>query len=185
MSDTRHPGLITPDNAPRLADLDDDSTPYPAQLTITCDFCPGEHTADYLVPAESTSTERFEIARKHLRTIGWSCDESGDFCPGCAMRPVLAEIQAERMRQIAKWGVQHRKDGTGAESDSRKASLAKSLCRRAEEFDGGATWRQVLVEEFFEAVAEADPAALRAELVQVAAVAAAWIEDIDSRTAGA
>ncbi|MEY9934267.1 hypothetical protein ABH926_008932 [Catenulispora sp. GP43] len=39
----------------------------------------------------------------------------------------------------------------------------------------------MLLEEVYEALAEVDPAALRAELVQVAAVAAAWVEDIDSR----
>lgn len=42
----------------------------------------------------------------------------------------------------------------------------------------------MLLEEVFEAMAEDGPSALRTELVQVAvvaAVAAAWIEDIDSR----
>lgn len=180
MSDTRHPGLITPDNAPRLADLDDDSTPYPAQLTITCDDCPGEHTADYLVPAKSTSAEWFEIAREHLRTIGWTCDENGDFCPGCAMKPVLAEIQAERMRQLTKWGVQHREDGTGGPVMRDEAEAMKYRCQYLAEH-GGADWRAVLLEEVYEALAEADPAALRAELVQVGAVCTAWIEDIDSR----
>jgi len=183
MTDTRHPGLITPDNAPRLTDLNDDSTPYPAQLTITCDFCPGEHTADYLVPAESTSTERFEIAREHLRTIGWSCDENGDFCPGCAMRPVLAEIQAEWMRQIAKWGVQHRKDGSDPFTYRAIAARSRQNFLDAEA-NGGATWRQALNGPFFEAISETDPAPLRKALVELAAVACAWIEDIDSRTAG-
>ncbi len=83
MTDIRHPGLITPGNAPRLADLDDDTTPYPAQITITCDGCPVIDTADYLVAAESTSAERFEIARQYLRGAGWVCDENGDSCPDC------------------------------------------------------------------------------------------------------
>jgi hypothetical protein len=37
------------------------------------------------------------------------------------------------------------------------------------------------LEEVFEAFAESSPDALRKELTQVAAVAVAWIEDIDSR----
>lgn len=185
MTDTRHPGLITPDNAPRLADLDDDTTPYPAQLTITCDGCPTLSTEDYLVPADSTSSERFEIAREHLRgTLGWSCTDNGDYCPGCSMVPVLAEVQAERMRQIAKWGVQRRADGTPSGSATFNVEAAKRHCQRMEAA-GGAHWAAVLSEEFFEAMAESDLANLRAELVQVAAVCVAWVEDIDSRTAGA
>lgn len=183
MTDTRQPGLITPGNAPRLADLNDDTTPYPAQLTITCDGCPVVNTADYLVPADSTKAERFEIARKHLRTLGWSCTETGDWCPGCVMLPVLEDVQAERMRQITKWGVQHREDDTGGEIGywAAQAEFAREACQAAES-RGGAPWRMVLAEEFYEALAESDPAALRAELVQIAAVCVAWVEDIDSRT---
>ena len=89
MTDTRQPGLITPDNAPRLADLNDDTSPYPSQITITCDGCPGWVTADYLVPADSTKTERFEIARDHLRNhLDWTCDENGDYCLNCTKAEV-------------------------------------------------------------------------------------------------
>lgn len=41
----------------------------------------------------------------------------------------------------------------------------------------------MLLEEVAEAFAESDDARLRAELVQVAAVAQAWIESIDRRSA--
>jgi hypothetical protein len=44
-------------------------------------------------------------------------------------------------------------------------------------------WVDILEEEVAEAAAESDPAKLRAELVQVAAVAVAWIEAIDRRAA--
>lgn len=84
MTDTRHPGLITPDNAPCLSDLNDDTSPYPTQITIFCDNCGVENTADYLVTADSTSAERLDIARDHMRTqLGWTCDENGDHCPAC------------------------------------------------------------------------------------------------------
>lgn len=46
---------------------------------------------------------------------------------------------------------------------------------------GVLAWRDVLLEEVHEALAESDQDRLRAELLQVAAVCAAWISDIDSR----
>lgn len=94
---------------------------------------------------------------------------------------VLGEVLNERRRQLAKWGVQHRPDGTPAGAATYNAQLSKAACQRAEA-NGGATWDQVLSEEFFEAMAESDPQALRTELLQVAAVCVAWAEDIDSRT---
>jgi hypothetical protein len=231
-------GLITPDNAPRLADLNDDTAPYPCQITITCDGCPGYCTADFLVPADSTKAERFEIARDHMRTrLGWFCNEAGDYCPNCVKartaaayetetdhpecpncgngcgghapetyhvdcgenvadctcpnRPapagrslILGEINAERFRQIAKFGEQHREDGTDPDFRN-SADRAREACEIFQGRSGDAPWRLVLTEEFFEALAETDPGALRTELVQVAAVCVAWIEDIDSRLVGA
>jgi hypothetical protein len=47
--------------------------------------------------------------------------------------------------------------------------------------DGRVTWRHILTEEVYEAFAESDPTKLRAELVQVAAVAVQWIQAIDRR----
>ncbi|HYF53037.1 MAG TPA: hypothetical protein VEA41_02135 [Salinarimonas sp.] len=43
------------------------------------------------------------------------------------------------------------------------------------------TYSQILAEEVAEALAESDPMLLRAELVQVAAVAVQWVEAIDRR----
>lgn len=98
------------------------------------------------------------------------------------IRAVLDDIAAERARQIAKWGVQHRADGTGGFGREDAAAGAKQACQAAEKHTpGGASWRLVLAEEVAEAFAETDVAKLRAELVQIAAVACAWVEDIDSR----
>jgi hypothetical protein len=69
---------------PRLADLDDDTAPHPAQICIFCDDCGTKHTADYLMAAEFTPAQRHEVARAYLRTIGWSCTEAGDYCSTCA-----------------------------------------------------------------------------------------------------
>lgn len=102
----------------------------------------------------------------------------GLFHATIAVRHVLAE----RITQLAKWGVQHRADDTGGATLRAEADQAKRTCQAAERFvKGGAGWRLVLAEEVAEAFAETDRARLRAELIQVAAVAIAWVEDLDTR----
>jgi hypothetical protein len=95
---------------------------------------------------------------------------------------VLDEVLEERERQHKKWGEQNHHDGTGrnGSTDREMADVSRRLCQSAAAA-GLLTWRHVLDEEFREAMAEPDPAKLRAELVQVAAVAVAWIEAIDRR----
>lgn len=93
---------------------------------------------------------------------------------------ILAEVQAERGRQDARWGEQNHNDGTGSLTQVIEADKAREGCKAA--FGrGDGTWMHVLIEEVFEAFAEEDPVKLRAELVQVSAVAAAWIAAIDRR----
>ena len=94
---------------------------------------------------------------------------------------VLGCVAAERRRQNEKWGVQHHPDGTN-EANKVLADQAREICEQ-EAARGRCTWRLILGEEFFEAMAETDPEKLRKELVHVAAVAVSWIEDIDSREA--
>jgi hypothetical protein len=97
---------------------------------------------------------------------------------------VLNDVMVERRRQIAKWGVQHRDDDTGGGTLRIAADRARAVCQAEEKHvPGGAGWRAVLGEEVAEAFAESDEAALEKELVQVAAVAVAWIEDLRSRRA--
>lgn len=96
---------------------------------------------------------------------------------------VLADITTEREAQHTIWGVQHHMpDGTGPQWTS-LAETARGECEHASEA-ARLSWRHVLVEEVAEALAENDPARLRHELVQVAAVAVQWIQAIDHRTAG-
>lgn len=111
---------------------------------------------------------------------------------------VLAEVAAERQRQDAKWGEQNHPDGTGVswpemvipafgwsstlQPAHQAAHLARKTCQRAAK-DGRCTWLAIALEEVAEAFAETDPARLRAELIQVAAVAVAWVEAIDRREA--
>jgi hypothetical protein len=97
--------------------------------------------------------------------------------PGLARH--MAEVDAERQRQLAKWGDQQHPNGTGiTEAQQELADHARTACQQAFA-EGRGSWAHVLMEEVREAFAEKDPAALRAELVQCAAVIQAWIHDLD------
>ncbi len=109
-----------------------------------------------------------------------------------ATEAVLAHVLDELRRQDVKWGEQNHSDGTGPDirwqpgiqSTATAAVLADEFRRRCQANSPGEdTWRDILLEEVAEALAENDPAKLRAELVQVAAVAVQWIEAIDRRRA--
>lgn len=54
---------------------------FPAQISVYCDTCYDTVTHDYIVTEEMSRTERWELARVHLRKHGWMCDEFGDWCP--------------------------------------------------------------------------------------------------------
>jgi hypothetical protein len=89
----------------------------------------------------------------------------------------VTDIGTERARQRAKWGGDH---GWGSGDCS-----APTVADRADRTDTANLLRMaVLTEEVGEvarAVMERDRDGLRAELVQVAAVAVAWIEGIDAK----
>jgi hypothetical protein len=90
-------------------------------------------------------------------------------------------VDTERQAQLAKWGDQHHPDGTGISDAQRKlADDARAVCQQVFA-EGKGDWAHILMEEIREAFAESDPAKLRAELIQSAAVIAAWITDLDSR----
>lgn len=90
---------------------------------------------------------------------------------------ILNQIRDERIRQDLKWGQQNHPNGT----TSLYEGMAKLSRQIADDFaeSGELTWLDILREEFYEAISEEDTAKLRAELIQVAAVATAWIEAID------
>jgi hypothetical protein len=98
------------------------------------------------------------------------------------LRAIAEDIDAERQAQLAKWGDQHHPDGTGSLYHIDQADRVRARVNQATA-EGKQTWANVLAEEVAETFAESDPAKLRAELIQVAAVCAAWIADIDSRVA--
>lgn len=105
---------------------------------------------------------------------------------GYAAARVLTDVLHERARQDAKWGEQNHPDGTGPleaiDHIGVTAEHARKLCDQ-EHRAGRGTWAHIAVEELAEALEAADPADLRTELVQTAAVLVAWIEAIDRRAA--
>lgn len=98
----------------------------------------------------------------------------------CDHSTILKEIAAERARQDTKWGEQNHPDGTGGIGRTMDAQSARQECQR-QFAEGDGNWLVILEEEIAEAFAETGPTKLRHELVQVAAVAVAWIEAIDRR----
>lgn len=103
-------------------------------------------------------------------------------------KQVLDEIWEERQRQDEKFGVQHRETEMRTDRLYRilRAHDPLTVARAEYEFEvkqNRVSWMTVLAEEFLEAIIETTPPvdrkALRAELIQVAAVAVAWIEDLD------
>lgn len=102
-----------------------------------------------------------------------------------AVEDILTEVGHERASQYETWG---------AQTHASSYCAAYRLCYRGEAQrwreindarikEGRLTWDGILLEEVFEALAEGDDALRRAELIQVAAVAVAEIEEIDRRNA--
>jgi hypothetical protein len=103
------------------------------------------------------------------------------------MLKVLNEIEDERDRQDEKWGEQNHPDRDPLENHHVETGLYAFRAQRWKDINadradkGRIGWDGILLEEVYEAISEVDPAKLRAELIQVAAVAAAWVDAIDRR----
>lgn len=109
-----------------------------------------------------------------------------------SMIDVLADVRNERMNQIARYGPQNDlEDGSGPSTrwlgpyTGDSAWDAEEILRQDyedyEEETGVVTWTHLLREEVAEALQESDLTRLRAELIQVAAVAVSWAESLDYR----
>ncbi|MGN9842063.1 NUDIX hydrolase [Nonomuraea sp. H19] len=99
--------------------------------------------------------------------------------PG-SLAKVLADVAAERAAQDARWGMQVLPDGTGGDGTAADSDLARHETDTVAR-SGALTWRHILAEEVLEAFAETDRDRLRAELIQVAAVAVKWAQALDRR----
>jgi hypothetical protein len=110
-----------------------------------------------------------------------------------ATQPVLNEVLAERVRQDEKWGEQNwpsfYEDAYELHPSFRAAYYRVPMEDAAKFFTETrfkarrGSYADIFVEEVAEAIGAPDEAHLREELVQVAAVAVAWIEAIDRRKA--
>ena len=95
---------------------------------------------------------------------------------------VLTEVLMERHAQFARWGEQNYPDGTGPYELSGRWSFNPEVQKvriAARVRRGWLGWSDILADEVAAAFVEEDQKLLRSELVQVAAVAVAWIEKID------
>lgn len=90
-------------------------------------------------------------------------------------------IDTERQAQLKQWGDQEHEDGTGRPGDRENADRYRAICKANGPLQDN--WRDIFLEEAHEAVAETDLDKLEEELVQTAAVLAAWIYDIQRRRA--
>lgn len=106
--------------------------------------------------------------------------QDGDAGVPGSLERVLADVAAERVAQDVRFGMQVLPDGTGGEDAGAESEVARRSTDEAADL-GALTWRHVLAEEVLEAFAESDPRRLRAELIQVAAVAVKWTQALDRR----
>lgn len=113
----------------------------------------------------------------------------------CQTVDVLSDVRAERARQFAKYGDNsYLEDGTGPDvpwlgpfTGAGALDIEQAL---REDYglykavNGEPSWLNLVREEMAEAFKEVDPTNLRAELIQVAALAVSWVEKIDARKEG-
>lgn len=110
----------------------------------------------------------------------------------CQTHIVLEEVKAERARQFRRYGTNDDlQDGTGPFTRWLKPftgapalQVERQLRSEYEDYEetyGAPTWARLVREEIAEAFAESDLVRLRAELVQVAALAVSWVETLDTR----
>lgn len=94
------------------------------------------------------------------------------------VRGVLREVDEEMDRSTEKHGDQRHLPLGGSVGFTQAATVRRAITDRKTE-KGTVTWADILYEEVMEALAEEDPIAMRAELVQVSSVAAKMVEVID------
>jgi hypothetical protein len=92
----------------------------------------------------------------------------------------VEKVDVERQNQLLQWGDQSHPDGTGIADDVWRAAQARNLCNSLIN-RGQVTWRDIMHEEACEVIAERDQNKLERELIQLAAVCAAWYYDIQRR----
>lgn len=102
---------------------------------------------------------------------------------------IVDEVLNERRKQENKWGVQDHPSVRESKTGHGRCGLhgmvseetAKQLCEYNSK-RGTLAWGHIAVEELAEAISAPGDMSRREELVQLAAVIVAWIENIDRNT---
>lgn len=108
--------------------------------------------------------------------------------PAAPRMLIMGRILAERERQIQKFGIQHLKDtleSTYFWQNEKEFYQNHNDAITKDPTFGEHTWEMILMEELAEALSEKDLENKERELIQCAAVIVNWLEDIESRKAGA
>lgn len=95
---------------------------------------------------------------------------------GPATARVLAEVAKERRRQNAKFPGQSVPSGSNPHAFEALMVQHRDACEQAAK-DGTLTWRHILLEEVYEALAATTDEDFEEEMTQVAAVATFAVED--------
>ncbi|WP_328425975.1 hypothetical protein [Streptomyces sp. NBC_00443] len=98
------------------------------------------------------------------------------------MRSFAEDVDAERQRQLEKFGDQRHPVLLGPNNQLLFEKLAEGL-RETNEDPLQRCWMTILLEEAYEAGAERDLAKFREEIIQVAAVCQAIVTDLDRQGA--
>ncbi|MEU7894042.1 2'-5' RNA ligase family protein [Nonomuraea sp. NPDC049152] len=171
-----------PDAVPHLTVAD--SAPADAFPEIEADLAAGlpftARAGEVMLVAYDGTAWRSELSFP----LGGEGRADGDYGRPGSLAEVLADVAAERVAQDVMFGIQDPADGTGGPERTAAADHAKAELERAARA-GEITWRHILHEEVLEAFAESDPDRLRAELIQVAAVAVKWAQALGGRGATA
>ena len=104
--------------------------------------------------------------------------------PNVRALTVLNAVGLERIAQNAKWGVQHHRTEPPISPRTAGSVISTGTSAKTRPKTARLPGATLFQEEISKALAETDPVKLRAELIQAAAVLAAWIEDIDFRRSG-
>ena len=107
-------------------------------------------------------------------------------------RRVLREVMHEREQQVGRYGHNEELlDGTGPDEPwlgavselpaARVEEWFREDYERHERAAGAPTWMHLIREEVAEVFREDDPARLREEIIQVAALCVSWVEKLDRR----
>lgn len=62
----------------------DEGELYPCRLGVFCDCCEDTFEGDFIVSINMSRIERLDVVRNHVvKTLGWRCDQRGDYCADC------------------------------------------------------------------------------------------------------